>query len=173
MQRRQAYSATGVFAMAMVLMSCEPAGTLLGGGRADDYRVARQALETGDYSLAITRYERLLQQAGPSAGRLQLEYAHSLLRAGEYGEAISVSSELAENHSGSVRASALAVRGTARHQLARGMIASGGSGEEVRRLLETAQADLSRFLETHPKLDAAGAMAKRSQLISEDLRATG
>ena len=170
---RRVFSAVGTLAAAMVMMSCEPAGTLVGGGRADDYRVARQALETGNYELAITRYERLLSRAGPAAGRLELEYAHSLLRAGALDEAIAVSDGLLERQTGSVRASARAVRGTARHQLARGMIASGDSGDEVRRLLESAQADLSDFLETHPGLDAAGAMAKRSRLIADDLRTIG
>ncbi|MCC5963468.1 MAG: hypothetical protein JJU09_10105 [Rhodobacteraceae bacterium] len=160
--------------VAMLLASCEPAGTLGGSsGSANDYLVARQALETGNYALAIRRYERLIDQAGTSAGRLQLEYAHSLLRAGQFERAIASSSELLQTSDGSVAANARAVRGTARHEAARSLIAQGQSGAEARSLLEGARSDLGAFVESHPQLDAAGAMAARLQMIASDLRGLG
>ena len=175
MPKTRAIRLLGLLAMAWLVTSCEPAGTLPGGGRQNDYLVARQALETGNYELAIARYERLLSQVPPgeTAGRLRLEYAHSLLRGGNYEAAINVATALIEQHDGSLRASAQAVRGTARHQLARARIAAGDSGEETRKLLQAAQADLSAFLKTHPDLDAAGAMAQRARLITADLKKTG
>jgi len=173
MRARRAFRALGILAMAWVLASCEPAGTLMGGGRQNDYLVARQALETGNYTLAIERYQQLLTESGDSAGRLRLEYAHSLLRGGDFDRAISVSTTLIDRHDGSLGASARAVRGTARHQLARQRLAAGQTGAETRRLLQAAQADLATFLDTHPGLDAAGAMAKRAQIISADLQKTG
>lgn len=173
MRTRRLSAALGLMVVAWALSSCEPAGTLPGGGRDNDYLVARQALETGNYTLAIARYERLLSQAGDSAGRLRLEYAHSLLRAGDFDKAIAVSTGLIDRHDGSLRASARAVRGTARHQIARQRIAQGQTGAETRRLLQAAQADLATFLETHPGLDAAGAMATRARLVAADLAKTG
>jgi len=155
-------------------MSCEPAGTLSGGsGRTNDYLVARQALETGNYDLAIRHYERLLSFTGDAAGRIQLEYAHSLLRGGRFADAIAVSDSLIAANGGSLEASALAIRGTARHQQARELIAQGKGGAELPRLLQSARADLNLFLTTYPNLDAAGAMTARVQLIDVDLREIG
>ncbi len=172
LQRIRAAVAVGV--VASITMSCEPAGTLGGSsGRANDYLVARQALETGNYSLAIQRYERMLSFTGEAAGRIRLEYAHSLLRAGRFDDAIEVSDELVAAHSGSLRASALAIRGTARHQRAREFMAQGQRAPEARALLQAARADLGQFLNSHPALDAAGAMAARAQLIEVDLRDAG
>lgn len=167
-------AAIALGAGSIALMSCEPAGTLAGSsGRTNDYLVARQALETGNYTLAIQRYERLLSYTGEAAGRVQLEYAHSLLRAGRFADAISISDSLIAVHGGSLEASALAIRGTARHQQSRELMAQGRRDSELRSLLQGARADLGRFLSTHPQLDAAGAMAARAQLIDVDLREAG
>lgn len=172
LQKFRAAIALGV--AATITMSCEPAGTLGGSsGRTNDYLVARQALETGNYSLAIQRYERMLSFTGEAAGRIQLEYAHSLLRAGRFDDVIEVSDGLAAAHGGALRASALAIRGTARHQRARAMMAQGQRGAAPRALLQGARADLAEFLNSHPKLDAAGSMAARAQLVDVDLRDAG
>lgn len=156
------------------VMACEPAGTLSGSsGRSNDYLVARQALETGNYTLAARRYERLLTVTGDAAGRIQLEYAHSLLRGGRLADAITVSDKVIASNTGSLKANALAVRGTARHQQAREMIGQRQSGPELRSLLTRARADLDLFVTSYPKLDAAGAMAARVQMIEVDLREIG
>ncbi|MEL6434873.1 MAG: hypothetical protein AAFQ28_13835 [Pseudomonadota bacterium] len=169
MQSRRAPRAAVFSAMAFFVMSCEPAGTIVEGGRADDYAVARQALETGNYPLAIVRYERLLDQAGDAAGRLNLEYAHSLLRAGRYEDAITVSSALIETQGGSLKGSALAVRGTAQHQIVRGRLDAGETEPGLRSRLLAAQADLKSFIKNHSNLDAAGAMKARLEMIAADL----
>ncbi|MFN7003514.1 MAG: hypothetical protein ACK4NW_08810 [Roseinatronobacter sp.] len=166
--------AISVGLLATVLMSCEPSGTLPGGsGTANDYLVARQALETGNYTLAVQRYQRLVTQTGDAAGRLQLEFAHSLLRAGRFEDAIVAASGVISGSSGSLAASAMAVRGTARHQHARDLIAQGQRGDVPRKLLLGAQSDLAEFLRSHPQLDSAGAMAARSQMIGVDLQDAG
>ncbi|KPQ07394.1 MAG: Tetratricopeptide repeat [Rhodobacteraceae bacterium HLUCCA12] len=159
--------------LAGALVGCENAGTLAGGGPRSDYLVARTALENGNYPLAIRRYETLIDRVGPGASaRLQLEYAHSLLRASRYDDAIQATASLAERNPDSIQASALAVRGTARHEAAREFIERGES-DEARALLEAARADLDRFLDDNAALDAAGSMRARTELIAADLRSLG
>lgn len=159
---------------AMALSSCESAGTIPGGGAGSDYMVARQALETGNYALAIRRYEGLISRSSPgSARRLELEYAHSLLRADRHDEAIRVAGVLAGAADGSIRASALAVRGTARHEAARARLDRGERDAETRALLTAAQQDLAAFLAQAGALDSAGSMRARMELVAADLRSLG
>ncbi len=150
--------------------SCEKAGSVAGGGPASDYSVARQALETGNYDLAIRRYEGMLAGIHPNAAaRLQLEYAHSLLRADRFSEAIQATETLVARPNDSIRGSALAVRGTARHELARQLLRQGEQGARIRQLLEGARDDLDVFLGQYNSLDSGGSMRARSQLILSDL----
>lgn len=173
MHTRRTPAALLLVAIAAVLLSCENAGSLAGGGARSDYLVARQALETGNYPLAIRRYEALIQQLGPAdIARLQLEYAHSLLRANRFDDAIQVAGALAARPSDSIQSAALAVRGTARHEAARALIER-GQRAEARALLEGARDDLARFLQQHGTLDAAGSMRARAELIAADLQSIG
>lgn len=159
--------------VAGALLGCEAAGTLAGGGARSDYLVARQALESGNYPLAIRRYETLMSRMGPGEStRLQLEYAHSLLRANRYDDAIQAAGPLATRNPDSIQASALAVRGTARHEAARQAIER-GERAQARVLLEAARADLAAFLQNHASLDAAGSMRARAELITSDLNSLG
>jgi len=156
--------------IAGALLGCEAAGTLAGGGGRSDYLVARQALESGNYPLAIRRYETLMSSMGPGEStRLQLEYAHSLLRANRYDDAIQAAAPLAARNPDSIQASALAVRGTARHEAAR-LAMERGEQAQARVLLEAARDDLAAFLQRNAALDAAGSMRARSELIAADLR---
>lgn len=169
------HTGTGLaLAVLMGLAACEAAGTLAGGGSQSDYLVARQALETGNYDLAIRRYARLMDGMDPqSAARLQLEYAHALLRGNQYPEAASAADGLIASNEGSIRASALAVRGTARHEAARSRIAAGQRDATTRGLLEGAGADLAAFLAQGAALDSSGSMRARAQLITADLQSLG
>ena len=168
---RRLAAGSAMLAAAVLMASCESAGTIPGGGAGSDYRVARQALETGNYNLAIRRYEALISRAAPgTARRLELEHAHSLLRADRHADAITAASGLIGAADGSIRGSALAVRGTARHEAARLRIDRGDRGSETRALLTAAQEDLRGFLGQHAELDAAGTMRARSELIAADLR---
>lgn len=163
-----------LLAALLALGSCERAGTLAGGGAYSDYLVARQALETGSYAVAARRYEALLARMAPgTARRLELEYAHSLLRADRHAEAAEAAGALAGAADGSIRASALAVRGTARHEAARARIDAGDTGPEIRGLLAAARDDLAAFLRQPGAVDSAGAMRARLELIAADLRALG
>jgi len=158
----------------IALSSCETAGTLPGGGPRSDYQVARQALETGNYALAARRYESLMTHVQPgTARRLELEYAHTLLRADRHADAIRVAGGLVGASDGAIAGSALAVRGTARHEAARIRIDQGDRGQETRALLTAARDDLATFLRLHAGLDAGGSMRARSELIQADLRSLG
>lgn len=158
----------------LLLASCEAAGTLAGGGGRSDYLVARQALETGNYDLAVRRYASLMQGLDPvTATRVQLEYAHALLRVGRNEDAIAAADMLVAGSESSIRASALAVRGTARHEAARARLAQGLTDAETRNLLVAAQSDLAGFLSRHATLDTAGSMRARAQLIVADLANAG
>ncbi len=174
MRALQASRLLPLLSVAFFLASCEAAGTLPGGGPRSDYSVARQALETGNYTLAIRRYENLIaSQEGRSAARLQLELAHALLRANRFDDAIVLASRLTGRQGDSIEASALAVRGTARHEAARALIERGDRGAQSRTLLEGARDDLAAFLRGHAALDAAGSMRARAQLIEADLAGLG
>ena len=156
---------SGVF-----LIGCEAAGTLAGGGVQSDYLVARQALETGNYDLAITRYGSVMAQLDPvSAQRVQLEYAHALLRGNRFEQAIAAADPLIAAGDGSIRASALAVRGTARHEAARLRQADGTGAAEVRGLLSGARDDIGQYLSQSGAQDQTGSMRQRLTLITRDL----
>lgn len=163
-----------MLAAMLLLGACEAAGTLAGGGSDSDYLVARQALETGNYDLAVRRYSGMMQRMDPAtATRLQLEYAHALLRANRYADAINATEPLIDGRDSTIRASALAVRGTARHEAARTRITQGHSDAETRALLEGARDDLAAFLATHRAMDSAGSMRARTALINADLQSLG
>lgn len=156
------------------LAACEAAGTLAGGGSQSDYLVARQALETGSYDVAIRRYARIIDSVDAStSARLRLEYAHALLRGNRFDEAVDVADALVQSQDGSIRASALAVRGTARHEAARERLASGQRDGATRALLLSAQADIAAFIASGQGHDSTGSMEARAQLILSDLGAAG
>ena len=175
MSNRTGRFTTG-FALAVLigLAGCEAAGTLAGGGTQSDYLVARQALETGNYDLAIRRYSRLIDGMDTrGAARLQLEYAHALLRGDRFQDAAGAADGLIASNEGSIRASAQAVRGTARHEAARQRLAEGQRDADTRALLTGARADLASFLASHGALDSTGSMRARAQLIAADLQDLG
>lgn len=154
----------------MALASCEAAGTMAGGGARSDYLVARQALESGNFPLAIRRYESLVRSTPPgTARRLELELAHTLLRADRHDDAIRVASGLVGAADGSIRGSALAVRGTARHEAARLRLDQGDRGPETLALLTGARSDLAEFLGQYADFDPTGSMNARAQLVAADL----
>ncbi|MCA0203886.1 MAG: hypothetical protein LCH92_06055 [Proteobacteria bacterium] len=160
--------------VATALASCENAGTLAGGGAESDYLVARQALETGNYDIAIRTYGRLMGRVDASAAaRLQLEYAHALLRGNRFDEAVAATDPLIARHEGAIRLSALAVRGTARHEEARRQIDGGRGTAATRTLLMAAQADLTATLQAPEPLDSTGSMRARLDLIAADLARLG
>lgn len=133
------------------------------------YAVARNALEAGKYDRARSSYQSLLKQAGPLAPRLTLEYAHTELRAGNYAQAAQLAASVAKGQSGTARSAALAVQGTAQHELGLEQL-SGGDMAAGRESLRAAQAALGEVLKQNPELDPLGSMAGRSASINARLK---
>ncbi len=134
------------------------------------YQVSRQALEEGRYARAIRGYQDLLQQAGPFAPRVRLEYAHALLRDNRYLEAAREARIVAETQKGDARLAALAVQGTAEHEMARAAMAAGQRGPAVRARLKSAQKALKAVLKKRKVFDPLGSLARRHKIISSELK---
>lgn len=141
-------------------------------GRAEGYQgfqkkyvVARGALEDGDYARANRQFARLMDDAGPFRARIQLEYAHSLLRAGQFTEAAQMAEAMASAESGAASAAALAVAGTAHHEMGLAALAA-GEQQAGRAHLQQAQGQLAQVLKGHPDLDPLGALAGRQASIA-------
>lgn len=128
------------------------------------YAVAREALETGHYEKASRGYQRLMEDAGPFAPRIRLEYAHTLLRKGDYAGAAQQARALAQGQSGKARAAALAVQGAAEHELAMQMVAQGDRAG-AKRLMQSADTAMAEVLKKHPDMDPVGALAARRASI--------
>lgn len=167
------FSASVLAAAALLLVGCEGTGGLSTGGFRNDYLVARQALETGNYAVAIGGYARLVELGGPLEPRLRLDYAHSLLRGGRFAEAEAEATQLLASATEAIRGSALAVRGTARHEQARAALEGGAAGPEAVAQLSGAVADLAAFVQGFASLDAAGMMAARLAMARSDLQGLG
>jgi len=128
------------------------------------YAVARNALETGDYDKAGRSYVRLLEQAGPLAPRIRLEYAHTLLRQGDYAGAATQAGSLVRSEKGAARAAALSVQATAEHELALKALASGDRAAG-KQFLASADAGMAEVLKSNPELDPIGSLAARRASI--------
>ncbi|UWQ35176.1 hypothetical protein K3555_21185 (plasmid) [Leisingera sp. M527] len=156
---------TGLAGVALVLLlgSCG-AGPSGQGGFQKQYGVARNALEGGDYAQAKRAYLKLIGQAGPLAPRMQLEYAHAELRSGDFAAAAKTAGTLAQGQSGEARAAALAVQGTAQHELGLSLLA-GGQAEAGKQQLQAAQTALDEVLKSHAGMDPLGSLAGRQASI--------
>lgn len=137
------------------------------GGFQRNYLAARGALEAGDYARANTQFAALMTSAGPFLPRVQLEYAHGLLRAGDHAGAAREATALADR-SARARGAALAVAGTAQHELAKTALASGDTATGKAELLN-AQASLAEVLSAYPDLDPLGALSARQAAITARL----
>jgi len=169
MQARSLLTVGWVLGLALVLGSCGE-NMSSGSGFQSRYAVARNALETGDYERARKAYLKLISQAGPLTPRLQLEYAHAELRAGNFAEAASAASNLAQSQSGTARGAALAVQGTAQHELGLILLSQDQTAAGKAQLV-TAQKALSEVLKSHADLDPLGGMAGRKASIAARLKA--
>lgn len=136
------------------------------------YERARDALEAGNYDRANRIYGTLVENAGPFEPRIRLEYAHSLLRGGQYEAAANQSRFLAQGMDGEGRAAALAVLGTAEHELGLAAIQAGDPGA-ARNHFKASQSALGEVLKSHPKQDPVGALAARQKDVNLRLKALG
>ena len=146
----------------LLLGSCGESTGAGSSGFHSKYAVARNALESGDYARAKRSYQRLIATAGPLAPRLQLEYAHAELRAGNYSAAAQIASDLARTQSGEARGAALAEQAQ--------ILLAKGEGTAAKALLTQARAALSEVLKSATDLDPLGSMAGRRAQIEASLR---
>ena len=151
------------------LAACDTAEGNASGFR-NNYFVARSALEEGEYGQANRQYAKLMSSAGPFLPRIQLEYAHSLLRAGNYAQAAQMAEAMSLGSEGAASAAALAVAATARHELGLQALAE-GKHEAGKMHLEHAQSSMAQVLLTHPDLDPLGSLAGRQASIAVRLKA--
>ena len=161
----------GVFGLfCVVLVGCDE-GTGIGEKNFQkQYAIARDALERGRYQQASQAYAQLIPKAGPLAPRMKLEYAHTQLRAGKYDKASAQAKALAGTDDGALRSAALAVHGTAEHELGVEALQNGDRVAGKRHLL-AAKASLGEMLKNHPDMDPLGAMVGREASISVRLQA--
>jgi len=138
-------------------------------GFATRYNTARTALEKGNYATAGRLYERMLSQSGPLNDRIQVEYAHTMLRSGQYEKASQLAGDVAKNNNGSTRAAALSVKGTADHEVALKLLRNGDQANATARL-QAAQKALDEVLKSHPDFDPLGSLAGRQADIAALLK---
>lgn len=136
------------------------------------YTAARSALEDGKYDRANRLYPQLMKQAGPLTPRIRLEYAHSLLRAGDHAAAAQQAGILANSQTGQARAAALSVQGTALHELGIAALQN-GNAPAAKTHLTQAEAAMAEVLKSHPDLDPLGALAGRLASLRVRLKAIG
>lgn len=168
MTPRQLVPALCALAAFLPLAACDVAPGNASGFR-KDYGVARAALEGGNYGQANRQYARLISSAGPFLPRIQLEYAHSLLRAGEYAQAAQMAEAMAAGSEGAARAAATAVAATARHEMGLQALAE-GKVPTGKMHLQSAQTSMASVLKSHPELDPLGALAGRQASIAVRLK---
>ncbi len=169
--RAQSSVAWGILgAVVLLLGACQDFQPGSRSGFKNKYQVARQALEAGHYARAIRNYQSLLQEAGPFAPRIRLEYAHALLRDNRYLEASREAAIVARSETGDARLAALAVQGTAEHELARAAIAAGQRDDAVRARLTSAKNALAAVLKKAKVFDPLGALARRHREIQSELK---
>lgn len=138
------------------------------GGFKRQYVVSRNALEAGQYDKAVRSYANLMQTSGHYEPWIRLEYAHALLRASQFPEAAEQAQFLATSQDGRLRSAALAVQGTAQHEL--GLILSGSAGKA---LLKSARVALAEALKKNPELDTLGTLKARKAQLDKDLKRRG
>lgn len=159
----------GLFGVSLLWLSACDEGTGIGEKNFQrQYAIARDALERGRYTQASQAYARLIPSAGPLAPRLKLEYAHTQLRAGHYDKASQLARALADSQDkGALRSAALAVHGTAEHELGTAALIA-GDRTAGKQHLQAAGTSLDEMLKANPDMDPLGAMAGRK--VSIDMR---
>lgn len=153
----------------VALISCDDGQQAGSNSFRNNYTKARSALEQGQYDKANRIYARMLTDAGPLYPRIQLEYAHSLLRGGAYDEALQQAEALSQSQTGTARSAALSVLGVAHHEL--GLVAlTAQDASTGRQHLTAAQIALDEVLKNDPDLDPLGALTGRQASIKVQLK---
>jgi outer membrane protein assembly factor BamD (BamD/ComL family) len=153
----------------VLLVSCTETSSTSQKGFQSQYFAARTALEKGNYETASKMYARMLPQSGPLNDRIQLEYAHVMLRSGNFHKASQIAGELARGGQGDERAAALSVKGTADHEIGLKLFRDGDQANGVAQL-KSAQQSFQEVLDTHPDFDPLGSLAGRNASITSRLK---
>ncbi len=160
-------------AILFFLVACSESQVTRRGNFQSDYLVARQALETGDYGKASRHYKGLMAEAGPLTARIELEYAHSLLRDGDFAGAAQTARSIAASQTGTAQAAALAVQGTAEHELGLALMDSAPGDPAALAYLQSASNALGTVLADNGDLDPLGALKTRKESIDGVLARAG
>ncbi len=153
----------------VLLTSCTEPADIVQRGFEARYNTARTALEKGNYKTAGRLYARMLSQSGPLNDRIQVEYAHTMLRSGQFEKASQLAGDVANKNKGATRAAALSVKGTADHEVALKLLRNGDQANGTARL-KSAQNALKEVLKAHPDFDPLGALAGRQASIAALLK---
>ena len=132
------------------------------------YEVARTDLEKGRYKAAVRGYNSLIK--GSNAPRMALELSHAQLRNGDFDAAAETARQVAEGSEKRWRGSALAVLGTAEHEMARARVKAGKWDAVTQAHLLRAASALDEVLDGNPALDPSGSMKRRRAAVAEDVK---
>ena len=136
------------------------------------YASARDALEAGDFSAAVKRYEDLLPVLAEDriGSAVRLEYANALLRDGQFDRALAVARELEILDSDPARSGRAAlVAAVAEHQRVERMVARGAPYEEVQARARAAFRRLDQVQRHRPQYDPEGVLVARMRKLRETL----
>lgn len=155
---------------ALVLSGC--AATPKPGISMSAYSDARDALDTGDYAGAVSRYGSLLPQAGDDriGIAVRLELAHALLRAHEPERALTVARDLeALDLDPATYANVKLVAAVAEHERAERAVASNSPYDEARVLARDALRSMDAIVRGHPQYDPEDVLIPRIREVRETL----
>jgi hypothetical protein len=110
-----------------------------------------------------------MENSGSLTPRIRLELAHAYLRSGAFSRAAVEARSLAASQKGEARSAALAVQGTAEHELALVALAQGDT-ITAKPLLQNADRAMAEVLKSHATLDPLGSLAGRRASIKVRLK---
>ena len=134
---------------------------------AETYRTARADLEAGRYDAARRRYQSLIAATDGNVPRMHIELAHAQLRGGDYAGAIENSQAVLDAGADEWHGAALAVLGTAEHELGLRKARDGDAAAKAH--FDRALAALDDMLRVAPHLDPAGSLRERRAALAQDI----
>lgn len=140
-------------------------------GLKTDYDAARDALEAGDTTNAITRYERLIAEYGSSdyGVTFAIEYAHALRQAGQPDRAIAIARQAEARAHGPQLGRARMIAALAAADLADAAVSTGAPRSEADAAIRSAFQALGETVRQHPEADPQGVMLVRMRTLREDM----
>ena len=136
------------------------------------YASARDVLEAGDYTTALTRYKDLLPALGNDriGTAVRLDYANALLRAGHPDRALTIAREIETLDSDPVASGRAAlVAAIAEHESTERIVAQGAPYEEAHARARAAFRRLDHMLRYRSQFDPEGILIVRMRMLRETL----